>query len=199
MQMPTRYSKYLRRVVASWLAENKIIMEYVVPTTDKTEKKDLGVSADKSQNEPVDSQTQDPGVSAEKTQTEPVDSPTQDPGVSACKNQTEPVELPVTQDPSVSAAENQTEPVELPTQVKCPHCSEHFARPYTLKRHIERKHKSQNSNAEMNRTGACICHHCGFRCRRICDLRKHLSRQHSVIFSYEAVSFENKAGKKNNK
>ena len=83
-----------------------------MPTIDKTEKKDLGVSADKSQNEPVDS-------------------PTQDPGVSTCKTQTKPVELSVTQDPSVSAAENQTEPVELPTQVKCPHYSEHFARPYT--------------------------------------------------------------------
>lgn len=31
LQKPTRYSKYLRRVIAAWIAEKKISMEYIVP------------------------------------------------------------------------------------------------------------------------------------------------------------------------
>jgi len=31
LQKPTRYSKYLRRVIAAWIVEKKIIMEYIVP------------------------------------------------------------------------------------------------------------------------------------------------------------------------
>lgn len=94
----------------------------------------------------------------------------------------------------VSASKTKKEPAD-DTQVECPHCYTKFARPFTLKRHIERKYKGQSNDAEVNTAGACICHHCGFHCRRICDLRNHLTCQHGVIFSYEKISFEDKAGK----
>ena len=31
LQKPTRYSKYLKRVITAWIAEKKISMEYIVP------------------------------------------------------------------------------------------------------------------------------------------------------------------------
>lgn len=59
---------------------------------------------------------------------------------------------------------------------------------------MERKHSGESSDeAQFNTSGACICHHCGFRCRHVCDLCKHLTWQHSIIFSCETVSFENKS------
>ena len=76
----------------------------------------------------------------------------------------------------------------------CPHCPEGpFARSYTLKKHVARKHK-EVTDADLNTTGSCVCHRCGYCCRRIVDLRKHLASQHGVIFHYEDHFFENKEG-----
>ena len=122
---------------------------------------DPAMSAD-----PTAQQT-DPAMSADPTaqQTEPAMS------ADPTAQQTDPAMFvdPTAQqtDPAMCADKNKKEPVK--SEAKCPHCSETFARSYTLKRHIGRKHKDHNTDdGVLNATGACICHHCGFRCRRTC-------------------------------
>ena len=166
LQKLTRYSKYLRRVIAAWIAEKKISMEYIVPIPSEIRHSDDS-KCEASPNAKVPS-----GYSSDQTPVSEVhgdqDSEhpcTQGPhGSKLPQVRPKPAETPnpdlTERDPTVSARK------EPDTTLKCPQCSTTFARPYTRKRHMERKHRGESSDeAQFNTSGACICHHCGFRFR----------------------------------
>ncbi|XP_038070595.1 uncharacterized protein LOC119739654 isoform X2 [Patiria miniata] len=161
LQTPTKYARYLRKVLASWMAEKSIMLEYIVPKepTNPLQTGNLAWSseAETSVSDPEDDTPEIPSLSPGK------------------KGSSEPVKLQI-----------QTADGEKIFQ--CPCCQKTSKKGFNMKRHILRAHPGQDLK-DLDE-GNCLCLHCGRRFRRICDLRQHLQDYHATIFMVEQVSFD---------
>ena len=201
LQTPSRFSKYLRLVVASWITSNSIDILYIVPVLwqqrvddsfrmNKTHENDGSTESkindtrkpgnvsgfDASKHVSRDNEGSSNGSSRP-------DPDKNENGVSKLEKDEKAVKsIPKAK---VSAKEKRH---------KCSKCSVSFTIKYSLKGHMKEQHPfSSPDTSEMD--GNSICHDCGFKCRRITDLRKHLTRSHNVIFRTESLIMQNMSGK----
>ncbi|XP_022091647.1 uncharacterized protein LOC110979845 isoform X2 [Acanthaster planci] len=161
LQTPTKYACYLRKVLAAWLAEQAIQLEYIVPTevTNPLQMTNLTLASENENlvSDPEDDTPEIPAMTPDK------------------KASSEPVKLQVQTD-------------EGKKIFKCPCCQKTSKKGFNIKRHILRAHPEQD--LKDLEEGNCLCLHCGRRFRRICDLRQHLQNCHATIFTVEQVSFD---------
>ena len=127
LQKPTRYSKYLRSLIAAWIAEKKIRMEYIAPKPSEIRHSDDS-KCKESPNAKVPS-----GYSSDQTPVSEVhaDQDSEHPctrgphGSKSPQERLKPAETPnldlTEKDPTVSARK------EPDITLKCPQCSTTFA------------------------------------------------------------------------
>ena len=205
LQTPTRFGKYLRLVVASWIACDSINVEYVIPQFWKQQQGQLPSSCSTTFTVPAHNtdniECNNSYCKGENPQN--ISTPTEycgDDGNEASTKDnhcTSPVVITDDNDDKGSPPANDMhdDDIFVPKKekhFKCTYCDSMFARKFTLKRHIRTKHKQEEPNG-----GNCSCHDCGFKCYKITELRKHLSRKHNILFRSEQIILENMNGKFN--
>ena len=185
LQTPTRFGKYLRLVVASWIVGNSVDTTYIVPLLwqqcedDSTgfHQNDYGCTESRKDNNGNDRGGVVPTIVISDNEGS---NTTTSPG------------SPGHQDASTLKNVKTSHSSKKDKKYKCSSCSSSFTRKSSLKRHMQQKHPHACTTADL--TGNCICHDCGFKCHRITDLRKHLTRTHNVIFQSESITMENMVG-----
>ena len=199
LQTPSRFGKYLRFVVASWLASNSVNLEYVVPRIWKQQQDHLTSScsmiyADGESHNNISTPSTDGSKDECKTSNQGIAARTLDHGTPVVVitsdsdgDVTSPPANYMKHDNPIVSPTKKSVPVKE-KHYKCSHCDSMFTRKFTLKRHIRNKHINEQPN------GNCSCRDCGFKCHKITDLRKHLARTHNVLFRSEKLILENMNG-----
>lgn len=198
IQQPTKYAKFLRRVIISWIGSDLIDISLLVPqgiTLEANLNHPSNVDSDSDEDEDVvrganTSEIKQPNIKEERMD------------VGVCEN--------------VKETEKSTEKKDLKQFVKqrkrfhpkksaneqnlpanrhiCSECKVEFTRGSNLRRHILKVHPNSNVALGNAQDGNCCCLSCNYRCRRIVDLRKHLTRVHNQVFRTESLSFSNNEG-----
>lgn len=195
LQTPSRFGKYLRLAVASWIAGNAVNTEHVIPQLWKQcQQQHPMFSSSSTPNAHHDhdycsESTKDGSGKGERSMVVISDDDDDDDDerttttASPSSDDNMQHNCPVT---STKKAMNGGPAKEK--KYECVNCDSSFTRKFTLRRHIRTKHPKQQLD------GNCICHDCGFKCHRIGDLRKHLTRAHNILFRSEQLVLENMTG-----
>ena len=168
LKFPTKYNKYLRQVLMTWVSENQINIDYILPneTALLLEHVQYVSNSDIEADLPQEINISD---------AEPIKE-----------------EIKVADSRKVETIE-ETESGGIKT-FKCPvqGCPQTCAKKANLVRHVKRFH-DENATKSLE-SGNCLCLQCGYKCRRIVELRKHLSSCHNNIFRMENLEFESMEG-----
>jgi hypothetical protein len=196
LQTPTKFGKYLRLVVASWIACDSINVEYIIPQFWKQQQGQLSSSCSTTFTVPDHASHNTKNVECNNKGKNPENISTPSKKDNHC---TAPVVIiddnDDTSSPSTHDMHDDDIFVPVPKKekhIKCSDCNLMFARKFTLKRHMRTKHKQEEPNGSN-----CICHECGFKCHKIAELRKHLSRKHNILLTSEQIILENMNGEFN--
>lgn len=210
LQTPSRFSKYLRLVIASWIAENSVNTSYIIQLQDEITMDDAGgkekktycmsksctESADIAQKLHVDTKDKNSFSLVRKSSEAKTESKIQ------------PKTEEISKDCNASRGDKnhdynssqsckpEKESKFQPRSTKekkfqCRHCDSSFTTSFSFRRHMQSRHPT--ATAELD--GKSECNNCGFKCHRIGDLRTHLSQKHNVIFSTESITLNNINGK----
>ena len=193
LKTPTRFGKYLRLVVASWFACNAVILEYVVPQFWKHQDHTISFCPIANTAPTRDCRSTEGGkhdIYNDKSQySHGIPTPTADHNDEygqynptstkkdmICDSDDDIVFSPARRRKHSAVVTSETE-THLPAkekQYKCSYCDSKFTRKYTLKRHIQTKHTTKQTD------GNCCCHYCDFKCEKITELQKHLAKMMST-------------------
>ena len=178
IQDPTKYNKYLRRVLMCWIAEGKIEKDYLLPiAAPKIGEDEIGI-------EEADSRIL---LSPDNNSTSGVDSEDDFELNPRC------VKQPIKQrNETENLKELKTGAKETKKLFQCHLCSQTTTRSTTLRRHMHRMHPNQQyvENVETK----CSCIHCDYTCRRVKELKVHLKNCHNYTFRSEILTFNDMQG-----
>ena len=209
LQTPSRFNKYLRLVIASWITENSVKTSYVIPVQDEfptnaggdkqeepySNSKTCTISEDTAQKRHTDTNGKPhpfPAYKSPKPKTE-----------SEFQQNTEGIDKHCnasTNDNSISSTQSfkpkkqskfQLQSTEKKKKFQCRLCTSCFTTNFSFRRHMLSQHPTATGDLE----GRSECNSCGFKCHRISDLRTHLSKKHNVIFKTESITLNNIDGK----
>ena len=213
LQTPSRYSKYLRFVIASWIAENSVNTFYIIPVQDENSinvaggKQEETSRNSKTCTRPEDTAQKIPTNSNgkhnsssflkdSKLKTGPQCQPSTEEISKECNASTDDKEDACNSTSSQSSmpkkkAEFQPEKLNEKKKFQCNHCPSCFTTNFSFRRHMQSQHPTATAELE----GKSKCNHCGFKCHRIGDLGTHLSQKHNAIFEIESITLNNINGK----
>ena len=214
LQAPSRFSKYLRLVIASWITENSVNTSYIIPVQDEFQMnasggkqedtyrntKKCARSEDTAQKIHVDTNGKRNSSSAHKSskpQTESEFQPNTEEVSNNCNASTYDKKDDYSNSSSIQCSKPNVPRSEFQSgltkrkKFQCSHCSSCFTTNFSLRRHMQSRHPTATADLE----GKTECNSCGFKCHRIGDLRTHLSQKHNVIFKTESITLNNINGK----
>lgn len=195
LQTPSRFGKYLRLVVASWIVGNSVDTTYIVPLLWQQCQDDPTGANGFHQNDHGCTESRKDNTGNDRGDVVPTIVISDNEGSNTSDNEgSNTTTSPGHQDASTLKNVKTSHSSKKEKKYKCSSCSSSFTRKSSLKRHMQQKHPLACTTADLL-TGNCICHDCGFKCHRITDLRKHLTRTHNVIFQSESITMENMVGK----
>ena len=199
IQQPTKYAKFLRRVIMSWIGSDLVDISLLIPdgmTLEADLNHPSNVDSDSDDDEDIVRGANIPKikipiikkeriaiqVSEDMKETE-ISADRRDPKQFAKQARTYHHRKSPTNDQSLQAKRH-----------ICTECKVEFTRGSNLRRHISNVHPNSNVALRKAQDGNCCCLSCNYRCRRIVDLRKHLTRVHNQVFRTESLAFSNNEG-----
>ena len=190
IQQPTRYAKFLRRVIMSWIGSDLIDISLLVPQVDTLEANlnhPSNADSDSDKDEDIVRRANTLEIKQANIKSEIID-------VKVFENAKEREKSTEKRDPKQFAKQGGvSNDKDLPAKKHtCSECKVVFTRGSNLRRHILKVHPNSNMTLGNAQDGNCCCLSCNYRCRRIVDLRKHLTRVHNQVFRTESVPFSNK-------
>ena len=210
LRNPTKYSKYLRLVLMSWVANNEVLVSNVLPSFDAYTEQQSGTTSTatirdekggrkekNAENKRMEETKEDMnGKKEEKKKTKEIKEK-KDGENGKKENKYEKRKIK-----SSDQCSKVAKPLSTKTGVnkwECQYCDLTCNDKSNLNRHIKRKHKDSQfqKNDEFNDVESgrrCKCNQCNYTCHRIVEFRKHLSKKHNVIFRTENIKLQNYKG-----
>ena len=172
---PTRYSKYLRRVLMCWMSSANIDISNVTPIENGNEND----SGDEEVLTVAGMESDDDGEEVSVSPSQPIIK--QEKGTN--QNHTNQDKTTIEQKECKSQKEkgNEKADKDVVERFQCPECSSAYTRKRDLRRHVAKKHKE--TSTAIYESGNALCLNCGRRFYRATELKVHLHTEHGMTFN----------------
>lgn len=217
LRNPTRFSKYLRLAIGTWIVRNEVNINNIVPQYWHHNQNSLCfqhanslfqhlyANNDDSSNGKSDVEVSSVADNELQNRNDTINQPgsclPKDIVGGKCKDgqnnehETQEECTEVISEPLNGNGKRDSTIPNNKEQHRCTACGLSFARKFTLKRHVAKKHPDLiDSYSEGN----CVCQSCGFKCHMIKTLQEHLAKEHSVALHEETIVLESRTGKFSN-